>query len=413
MAEMGTGVDVVVVGGGVIGASTAFHLARRGVRRVALLEKREIAAGASGRSGALVRMHYANPHEARIALAALPWFEEWGERIGGDCGFTRTGFLQLVAPHDRERLRQNVAMLREVGVPTDLIDAAAIRSLQPQLALDGAEIAAFEPRSGYADPVATARALAAAAAALGVRVMEGVEATRLAVDGGRVAGVETDRGWISASAVVLANGAWSAPLLAPLEIRPPIHPTCTQVAFFERPDALPGGAAGHLTIIDRAHGYYARPAGERSTLVGLSGSHRPLAALDDYPRENDPGFADLARRQVSRRIPALAGAAHLGGHKGPLDVTEDGKAILDRAPGVEGLLLAVGMSGTGFKKSPAIGACMAELLTAGRAETAPIEAFALGRFAAGAPIRGNDYSLPAETVDAAERDVLRGRGLVH
>lgn len=406
--------DAVVVGAGVIGCSTAFHLARLGVRRVALVERRHVAWGASGRSGALVRTHYTNVPEARLALAALPWFEEWEDRVGGSCGFVPTGFVQLVAPADSARLRDNVGRLRDdVGVETELLQADGLRRLAPYLRVEDGELAAYEPRSGYADPEATTHALAAAAQRLGVTLVEGREVTRIAVEGGRVRGVETAEGRLGCSVVVVAGGNWSRSLLEAIEVQVAIHPTRVQVARFARPSSPAAGPGGHLTVIDRRYGYYARPAGETETLVGLSGSHRPLPDLDDFPRENDDDFVGVARAQLARRIPAFAGAPYAGGHMGPLDVTDDGKAVLGRAPGVEGLVLAVGMSGTGFKKAPAIGACLAELVTRGAAETAPIEPFRPGRFAEGAPIVGNEYELPPEAIDADGVGALLGRGLIH
>jgi sarcosine oxidase subunit beta len=358
-------------------------------------------------------MHYPHPAEARLALASLPWFEEWRERVGGECGFTRTGFLQLVAPADNGKLRAAVARLREVGVETELLLADELRRLQPQLEVDDGELAAYEPRGGYADPVATARAFAAAAVDRGARLLEGTAVTAISLAGGRIAGVETTAGRIAAAAVVLANGNWSTPLLHSLGLELPIHPTRVQLAFFSRPPAMPRGPAGHCTIIDRRYGYYSRPNGEDETLVGLSAYHRPLPALDDWPWSNDPEFPPLALDQFARRIPAAGRGTYLRGHMGPLDVTPDGRAILGLAPGVDGLYLAVGMSGTGFKKAPAIGCCMAELVTTGEATTAPIHAFRPTRFAEGDLFTSDEYSLPEDAVDAQEIGRLRGRGLIH
>ena len=155
--------EVIVVGGGVIGCSIAFHLTRLGVKDVLVLEKGTVAGQASGRSGALVRMHYANEPEATLALAALPWFERWNELVGGDCGFVPTGFLQLVHPSDNDKLRQNTAMLQRIGVETRLVAAEEIAELQPGLEIGDDEMGAFEPRSGYADPVRTTCGFAAAA----------------------------------------------------------------------------------------------------------------------------------------------------------------------------------------------------------------------------------------------------------
>ena len=111
----------IVVGAGVVGAAIAFNLTRLGLRDVLLLERGTPGSGASDRSGALVRTHYTNAPEAQMALAAQRWFHHWADLVGGDSGFVRTGFLQFVAPADNEKLRQNVAMLRGVGVDTRLV----------------------------------------------------------------------------------------------------------------------------------------------------------------------------------------------------------------------------------------------------------------------------------------------------
>ena len=405
--------EAVVVGGGVIGAAIAFHLTRLGMRDVVLLDKGALAAQASGRSGALVRAHYANEHEARLALAALAWFENWADLVGGDCGFVSTGFLQLVQPQDTEKLRQNVEMLQRVGVDTRLVDDREVAELQPQLLTTEEELAAFEPRAGYADPVATTTGFAAAAEREGAKVREGVRVTGVRAQSGRVEGVTTVAGAISAPNVVLANGPWVGELAAPLGLQVPIYPTRIQLVIYSRPPSLPRGPAGHLTLIDRAYGFYLRAHGDDGTLFGLSGHHRPLDDLDDLPAAVEPDFAALALAQVSKRLPAYEGARLLGGQVCALDVTDDGRAVLGDGGGVEGLYLAVGMSGTGFKKAPAVGACLAELITTGETRTAPIAPFRLARFAEGDLIAGNDYELPEEAIDRRERTLLLGRGLVH
>ena len=383
-------VDVVVVGGGVVGASIAFHLTRLGVPRVLLLERDELGAGGTGPSGALVRTHYTNEPEARVAAAALPWFEEWSDRVGGDCGFVRTGFAQLVTPGDADRLRSNVAMLRSAGVDTSVIGAAELAALSSGLDVAPDEIGAYEPRSGYADPLATNRSLAAAAERGGAEVHEHTAVRGLLREGHRVTGVETDAGTIHADTVVLANGAWSMPLVQPLGIELSIAPVSAQVAFVSRPESLTG-AAGHLTVIDRRTGIYCRPNGVAETLVGISQSARAISSPDEAAVAS--GFPALALQQLTETIPAFAGEKVLRAHAGPLDVTPDRCALIGPADGYDGLVLAVGMSGSGFKKAPATGACVAELIVEGKARTAPIDAFAPGRFAEGSPIVSNDYVL--------------------
>jgi len=404
--------EAVVVGGGVIGCSIAFHLARLGMRNVLLLEKGSLAGEASGRSGAVVRMHYTNEHEARLALASLPWFEDWAGRVGGDCGFQATGFLQMVGSKDRDRLRNNVKMLRRLGVTTELVEGAEIRRLQSWLRVTDGDLAAYEPGSGYADPVATTRSFAQAAGRLGAEVREGVAVTALGTRGGRVRTVETTEGPVATPVVVLANGGWAPRLLRPLGIELDLQTTRVQVAFFRRPAQMQRGPVGHFAVIDRANGFYARPHGDDATLVGLSAFHRPLD-LDGHLGDNDADFLALALRQLTSRAPEYAGAELLRGHAGPIDMSPDGAAVLGPVTDAEGLYLAVGMSGTGFKKSPAIGACMAELIVQGEAHTAPLHPFRLSRFAEEDVIAGASYSLPSHAVEVREIGAMRGRAVVH
>jgi sarcosine oxidase subunit beta len=166
-----TTADVVVVGGGVNGASIAHALAARGVR-VALVEQSAMASGASGRSSALVRMHYTNEWDARLAWASYPVFAQWPEVMGGPPVFTRTGFLNLVGPEDAEALRQNVAMLRGIGVETTALGPAEVAALQPFMQLDDVGAAAYEPASGYASPADVVEGFRRRARERGARVLD-------------------------------------------------------------------------------------------------------------------------------------------------------------------------------------------------------------------------------------------------
>src|SRR5512143_996076 len=150
--------DVIIIGAGVHGASLAFHLARRGVKAV-VLEKKFVAAGATGRSSGLVRMHYDVRQDTELAWVSFQYFRNWKEMVGGECGFTRTGFVQLVSPPDTKVLKANVAQHQQLGIPVLLIDAGDLKRLAPAFAADDVELAAYEPESGYAMPSDTASAL--------------------------------------------------------------------------------------------------------------------------------------------------------------------------------------------------------------------------------------------------------------
>src|SRR5260370_7741480 len=162
--------EVVVVGGGVNGASIAYALAAKGVK-VTLVEKGALAGGASGRSSALVRMHYTNEWDARLAWASFPVFRNWPELMGGPPVFTHTGFVNVVGPAHVENLQRNVAMLQGIGVPTRAITPDELRALQPFARVDDVGAAAYEPESGYADPAETVEGFRRRATLLGARIL--------------------------------------------------------------------------------------------------------------------------------------------------------------------------------------------------------------------------------------------------
>ncbi len=374
--------DVIVVGAGVVGASVAFHLAEGGIETL-VLDRGGPASGSTARSGALVRAHYPTPLETDLAWESLTeYFEHWGERIGGGCGFTRTGFAYLVGEANVEALRHNVALQQRVGVQTALVHPEELGALDPALSTDGVALAAYEPRGGYADPTATAVGFLSAATALGAR-FERRRVTSLLERGGEIRGVQTGDGPVGSQLVVLAAGAWSVPLAGSVGLDLPVRPARVSVALFERPYDLPT----HLTVIDSIEGVYARPAAERATLVGSRGSLEWLHGPDEPTPEPGGAFVEDVSRRLGRRLPALANAPYRSGRTGILDMTPDGRPILGPA-GPDCLYLATGWSGTGFKKAPAIGGEIARWISDGAPKRPELETYHLARFGEDALIQG-------------------------
>jgi sarcosine oxidase subunit beta len=378
--------EAIVVGGGVNGASALFHLAERGVRAI-LLERGEIAGASTGKSGGLVRMHYTDPYQARLANESLPYFADWKHRVGvGDPGFARTGFLQTVAEHNVPALYENVRMLQGIGVNTCIVNGDDVRKLQPGVYADDLIVCAFEPDSGCALPGETARSFAMAAERLGATIATGVTVTGIRVEGGRVAGVSTSDGDYDAPTVIVCAGVWGVPLFAALGVALPIEPHRTQVALFDRRGLMPTGMAGHMVFIDTAVGIYFRPYGESETLVGARGRARPTPDADNYDERADADLVADAKQRIAYRIPAMESAIVSRHWAGILDMTPDGCPILEADLGASGLYLAAGFSGSGFKSGPYVGNLMATwAVTGGRPEAAA--PFALGRFARGEEIR--------------------------
>ncbi|NPA31954.1 MAG: FAD-binding oxidoreductase [Chloroflexi bacterium] len=380
--------DVVVIGAGVHGASLAFHLARRGAR-VAVLERKFVAAGATGRSSGLVRMHYDLRLEAALVWASYPYFRHWDEMVGaGDCGFVRTGFLRLVPPAYEDALRANVRMQQELGIPTLLVRADDVRRLAPYLRTDDFRVAAYEPESGYADPPATAQGFLEAARQHGAVLRTGAAVERILTtpDGSAVQGVRTADGatW-AAEQVVLAAGPWAPRLAATAGLDLPLTTWSHDVMFVRRPAGTRWSPAD-LTVIDDLNEMYFRPERGNLTLVGLEVGN-PLGEDPDTPTEHPhPGFVERAVAHLTRRVPALLEGSLHSAHRGYDGLSEDQRAILGPA-GPDGLWLNVGHSGTGFKIAPAVGRALSEWMLDGAPQVVDIRPFALERFTAGRPLR--------------------------
>ncbi len=378
--------DAIVIGAGCAGASIAFHLAERGLK-VTLLEREVVASGATGRSSGLVRMHYDLEAESRLAWASFAYFRNWRERVGGESGFTRTGFLQI-EPRARESLlRGNAAMHQRIGIPSLIVSAQDVKRLAPSFVTDDFDFAAYEPESGYADPVLTTNSFVAAARERGTRLVQGCEVTGIRLASGRAAGAATTKGDFSAPIIVNAAGTRAASIGKMVGLDIPLTTWTHDVMHIRRPREI----GFHPTVIDGALSFYFRPDTGNLTLVALEDNNR-LGESPDAPTERVAAdFVERAVDRICRRIPGMDAGSLQSTHVGRDALTPDQRAILGQA-GPEGFYLACGFSGTGFKISPAVGACMSELILDGKASTVDISPFTLERFARGKLLKGeHDY----------------------
>jgi sarcosine oxidase subunit beta len=382
--------DVVVVGGGVIGTSIAYALASGGVKRVVLLEKGALAGGASGRSSALIRMHYVNEEDARLAWASFPVFRDWPERMGGPPVFTHTGFVAVVGHGDAAALRANVEMLRKIGVDTSAISPADLKALQPFANVDDVGAVAYEPASGYASPADVVEGFRRRAQERGAQIRQWTPVTRVHRRESAVVGVETAGGRIDAGAVVVAAGAWAPRLCREFGFELPARPKALDTMLVTRPPAL---AKPHMVFIDHVLGTYMRPEGAAHTIVGV-----PCQVWDIDPDTMPTGLPPSAPAEgaqiLTHRMPAMEGAELARGYRAFDCYSPDRHAILGPVRGVDGLYLATAFSGSGFKISPAVGTAMAELITEGRARSVDVSAFAVERFAEGRRIAGRHPYAP-------------------
>ncbi len=383
---MPTTADVIVIGGGVHGASLAFHLAERGVK-VLVLEKNFLAAGATGRSSGLVRMHYDQRQSSELAWESFRYFRDWGARVGGHCGFERTGFLEIVSSEHMDALRANVAMHQAIGIPSLMITGDDVRRLAPSFATDDIEWAAYEPESGYADPAGTTSSLMSAARERGARLEQGSAVTAVTVEAGRVFGVETSQDSYSAPIVVNAAGPWASGVNVLAGVELPYDTWRHDTMFVVRPPEL---SLSHPAAIDDVHDMYFRPEGGL-TLVGLEDGN-PLGESPESDADHaKPGFVERAIDRICLRIPAMEGASLHSAHGGYDGITPDQYPLLGPY-GPEGFYLDCGFSGTGFKIAPAVGVCMAEWILDGAPKTVDISVFSPTRFDEGrAIVRQHPY----------------------
>jgi sarcosine oxidase subunit beta len=384
--------DVIIIGGGIMGCSTALQLARRGLN-VALLEKGTIGAGPTGKSSAIIRQHYSNELTARMALYSLGVFQDFGNLVGGECGFTRTGFVALAPKSDSEGLKANVSLQQNVGIDTKIISVEELQELFPGLAISDIVLAAYEPQSGYADPYLTVTSYAQAARKAGAAIFQDTKVIALNIIGGRVSGVETATGVFSAPIVVNATGAWASQVAAMADLEVPIDSCRVQVSFFRRPS---GQEAQHPVVADFINATYFRSETGQLTLVGLIDPAEADAIVDpDHFRQGiDDDFVLAVGNGLVNRYPAMEQSQLTGGYASLYAITPDWHPVIDEFPGGSGFYICSGFSGHGFKLGPAVGLMTADLITGEPDPEFNPKLFRAGRFADGEPVRGQyEYSI--------------------
>jgi sarcosine oxidase subunit beta len=378
--------DILIIGGGVMGASIAYHLAKLGDGRVLLLERQGLGTGTTGRSGAIVRQHYSNDFTIRMAMDSLGVFQHFDDLIGGDCGFTTTGMIVMVDEDGSESLRANVRMQQEQGVNTQLINANDISAVAEGYSGEGVALACYEPDTGVADPMATTFCFASSARDRGATIKEGETVTHILAQQGKVTGVRTVDGDIQAPVVVLAANVWSNRLAQDVGITLPITPTRHPMLSLRRPDDFGGRRGMHAVALDLTRNIYLRPDLGGVTLVGSTDNVLEGSDPDHYAQGLSEAEISHFRTAATGCIPALARAVPRGGWAGIYDDTPDYHPILDQFTAIEGLYCAVGFSGHGFKLSPIIGHWMSQLILTGT-KPADMQHFAFERFAHGEEIQ--------------------------
>lgn len=371
--------SVVIVGGGVIGVSVAFHLAEAGVTDVVLLERDELGAGSTCRAAGGVRAQFSDELNIALGARSLAAFTRFGDRPGQEIDLHQVGYLFLLStPEDVASFERDVALQNELGVTSRMIDVAEAKRLSPLVTTDGLLAAAFSPDDGHCTPESVVLGYATAARALGATLRTGTTVLDIETRGDRVTAVVTDHGTIATDAVVCAAGAWSAAVGEMVGVPLPVSPVRRQVMFTAPMPDLPPVVP---FTIDFATSFYFHREG-RGLLLGMSDPAQEPGFHLDY---SDAWLPRLSAA-VGARAPRLLDVGLSPGWAGLYEVTPDHNALIGRADEPSNFLYATGFSGHGFLQAPAVGEVIRDLHL-GRAPFVDVRPLHAHRFASPAGIR--------------------------
>jgi sarcosine oxidase subunit beta len=372
--------DVVIIGGGVMGASVAYHLAMRGCTDVVVLEAKSLAAEGTGHSGALVRQHYSQDVVTEIALRSVRMFERFEELTGERNVFQQTGWIKIGSDAMRPEMERLIGRHRRIGVEVNILSIPDLQKMIPGINTDGLGCALYEPRGGYADPVATTLGFANVARSKGVEIREGVAATGIRCSKGKVTAVDTTAGTVETPVAVNAAGPWGRRIASWAGVKVPVQVTREQDVVLACDDQSLMPKYPVSNGVDRD--YWRREAGALLLVGDGHPKESERADPDNFNRQADLSFQEMIAARLRHRLPAFAEHARVvRGYASLYDVTPDWHPILGRVDAVEGLVLCVGFSGHGFKLGPATGGLIAEEILDGKARSLDISPLRLSRFA--------------------------------
>ncbi|HEU5473670.1 MAG TPA: FAD-binding oxidoreductase [Actinophytocola sp.] len=367
---------VVVIGGGIIGTSIAYHLGRAGVPDVVLVERDTLAAGSTSRAAGGVRAQFSDELNIQLGARSLEAFSRFAEEPGFAIGLHRVGYLFLLSTSDQvATFEANVRLQNRFGVPSRMIDPGEARRLSPLLSIDGLRAAAFSPDDGHCTPEDVVQGYAIGARRHGVTILRRCEVVDIETRGDRIDAVITSAGRITTPAVICAAGAWSPRVGDMVGVDLPVVPLRQQIVVTEPVAGLPPEMP--MTIDFHTSFYFHREG--RGLLVGMSD---PDVAPGYDTRMTDDWVPRL-HHAMQRRAPALLDVGITGGWAGLYEVTPDHNAMIGEATSPSRFLYATGFSGHGFLQGPAVGEVVRDLYL-GREPFVDIGPLRAGRFGEGA-----------------------------
>jgi sarcosine oxidase subunit beta len=375
-----TTADIVIIGGGVMGASAAYHLAKRGMKNIVLLEKEEFfGTGATGRCAGGVRYQFSTEINVRLSIESLPMIERFKDEIGQDVNYRKCGYL-LIATNEKDAttFRHNVELQNSLGVPTQLLNGDEIRARLPLMRFDDAIAGTFNQKDGIVDPNSVVAGYISAAQKLGVKALNRVEVTGIRVRGGEVQAVETTQGTIQTRMILNAAGPWAGQMGEMAGVYIPIMPVRRQMfttnSLKEIPEDFP-------FVIDFAQSLYFHREGD-GLLIGMSNQNEKPG----FDQNVDEEFEFVNLEAAIERMPLLERASRASHWAGLYEVTPDAHPIFGKS-NVKSFIICAGFSGHGFMHGPVAGKLMSEHILDGKFSTLDVSMLDLARFEEGRLIK--------------------------
>jgi len=380
MVDLTKSADVVIIGGGVMGASTAYHLALKGCKNILLLERNPFfGQEATGKCAGGIRYQFATEINIRLSLLSLPMLDRFEEELGQAIDVRHCGYLFLLTREkDIQAFEANVVLQHRLGVMTEWLSGDSVRSRLPLMCLEDVLAATWHPKDGLADPSGVVQGYITGARRLGAKCLTDIEATGILIENGRICGVKTPKGEVSTPILVNAAGPWASRIGEMVGIQFPVVPLRRQIAVTT---PIPGLPLDFPFVIDFAKNLYFHREGP-GILTGMSNLDEPPSFTQQVDREWELVHFDAAMA----RMPILEHAGIISRWAGLYEVSPDAHPILGKVPEIEGLYAIVGFSGHGFMHGPACGLLLSEEILDGKAHTLDVTSLRLSRFRECKPI---------------------------
>jgi sarcosine oxidase subunit beta len=373
--------DIVVIGGGCIGTSIAYYLAKRKAGKVMLLERNEfLGMESTGKCAGGIRAQFSTEVNVRLSMLSIEHFEHWEDEMHAPLQYRQWGYLFLLTTEELETgFKKNFELWKKLGMNVEWLAPAEVAKRYPYVNMEGVRGATFHQKDGFGDPNDITQGFAKAARDSGVQVRTGVEVTGLdVVHGRRITGVMTNKGKIATQKVVLATGAWSRPLAAMAGVDVPIEPFRRQIITTDKFDAIKD--PWPMTVDLSTTLYCHRESG--GVLIGMSNELEPTSFNQTFDEE----YGEKMLATAMHRIPVLEQASPKAKWAGLYETTPDHHPIIDKCAPVEGLFVCAGFSGHGLMHAPAAGIVTSELVLDGKSKTIDLKRVKLGRFTDGSEL---------------------------